>query len=172
MTKLKLRGIVGNLIMFVFSTLGLALMALPMYQTITNLVGENKTIYSSSVFEYMGYFGDKSMTQNHTIALVFFLLFAIVAAVVMVLSIVGLVGAILGNKKLNMAIVNQALSVALVVLGLLGLIFTVVYISNDIKFITDDIKNGACAGSILPMCMAIFGTVGAFVVPANKKAKK
>ena len=167
----KLRGIVGNVIMIVFAALALSFLALPMVQTIGKniLTGEALPAeYGSSVFASMGELGSKGMPNNLTAALVFYLLLAIVACVVIVLGVISLVGAILGNKKLNMSIVNQALCVALTLLGLLGIIFTVLYVNKDLPA-SELVKISACAGAILPMCMGLFATVGAFVSPINKK---
>lgn len=154
----KLRGIVGNAIVLLFSVFALAFMAMPMYAS--------KLVNSSSVFEAMGDIG--SEIYNHSfgemrVALIFFLILAIVACVLIITSIVGLVGAVMGKKQLNMTLINRILSIVLVVLGLLGLIFAVVAV-KDVEALT------VSGGSVLPMVFAIFAIIGAFVAPSKKKA--
>lgn len=164
----KLRGIVGNSIVLLFSIFALAFMALP-YSAVTMTV-ESISIRREgmSVFEAMGHIADVSDAAGKT-SLVFFILVAVVACVLIVTSIVGLVGAIMGKKQLNMTLVNRVLSIVLVVLALVALITAVVYVSTG-NGIVSGMKTSVSGGSVLPMVFAIFTVVGAFVATTKKKS--
>lgn len=165
----KLMGILGNTLTMVFAVLALALMALPMMQVITTTGSLSNTEAGPSVFEYLGRMGDvEGITLG---ALVMFLLVAIFASLLIVSSIVGLVGAIIGNKKLNMTLVNKILALVLVAVALVGLILTIVNgVENSVEIGSTAIKVTAQAGAVLPLVFGLFATGCAFLTSSKKKA--
>lgn len=165
----KLMGILGNTLTMVFAVLALALMALPMMQMTTTAGTLSNTEAGPSVFEYLGHMGDvEGITLG---ALVMFLLVAIFASLLIVSAIVGLVGAIIGNKKLNMTLVNRILAFVLVAVALVGLILTIVNgVENSVEIGSTAIKVTAQAGAVLPLVFGLFATGCAFLTPSKKKA--
>lgn len=167
----KLMGILGNALTMVFAVLALALMALPMMQSTTRTIGDiSQTSSLGSVFENLGQIGEAEGLGLG--ALVMFLLVAIFASLLIVSSIVGLVGAIIGNKKLNMTLVNKILALVLVAVALVGLILTIVYGAENSLDYGDlgSIKIIAQAGAVLPLVFGLFATGCAFLTPSKKKA--
>ena len=166
----KLKGIIGNAIVLLFSVFALAFMALP-YSAVTTTLGNNVSrVEGSSVFEAMGQIADVT-DANAKASLVFFLLVAIVACVLIITSIVGIVGAIIGNKKLNMTFINRIVTLVLVALALVAMILAVAYTSSIGGGVgSASITSSVSAGSVLPLVFAILAVIGAFVAPTKKKA--
>ena len=169
----KLRGILGNALLLVFSVAGLAFMALPWSATRIWAGGEaTDAIDGASVFDAIGQIADADGTSKA--ALVFYLMFAIIACIVAITSIVSLVGVIIGNKKLNLTFYNRILSLVLLVFGLIAMICSIAYFA-DFSFITDTFggKSGTetivNGGAILPMICGALALVSAFIAPSKKK---
>lgn len=168
--KGKLMGIIGNAVTMIFAVCALALMALPMLALITPDVisGGSTRTSSDSVFSRMGNVSDADGTGKG--ALVMFILVAIVASLLIVSAIVGLVGVFMGNKKLNMSLVNKILALVLVVVALVAMILTIVYASDISKLSSAGIKTVADAGTVLPLVFGLFAVVGAFLTPSKKRS--
>lgn len=172
----KLRGILGNALLLVFSVAGLAFMAMPWSATRIWAGGEaTDAIDGASVFDAIGQIADADGTSKA--ALVFYLMFAIIACIVAITSIVSLVGVIIGNKKLNLTFYNRILSLVLLVFGLIAMICSIAAFA-DVSFVEDiEIlggKNGtemiAHGGAILPMICGLLALVSAFIAPSKKKS--
>lgn len=168
--KGKLMGIIGNAVTMIFAVCALALMALPMLALITPDVisGGSTRTSSDSVFSCMGNVSDADGTGKG--ALVMFILVAIVASLLIVSAIVGLVGVFMGNKKLNMSLVNKILALVLVVVALVAMILTIVYASDISKLSGAGIETVADAGTVLPLVFGLFAVVGAFLTPSKKRS--
>lgn len=165
----KLMGIIGNTLTMIFAVLALALMALPMVQVTTTAGGISATEAGASVFEYLGHIGDFEGVALG--ALVMFILVAIVASLLIVSSIVGIIGALVGNKKLNMTLVNKILALVLVAVALVGMILTIIYgAENSGEVGSLAVKITAQAGAVLPLVFGLFATGCAFLTPNKKKA--
>lgn len=170
----KLRGILGNALLLVFSVAGLAFMAMPWSATRIWAGGEaTDAIDGASVFDAIGQIADADGTSKA--ALVFYLMFAIIACIVAITSIVSLVGVIIGNKKLNLTFYNRILSLVLLVFGLIAMICSIAAFA-DASVVTDVLgsKNGyeitAHGGAILPMICGLLALVSAFIAPSKKKS--
>lgn len=168
--KGKLMGIIGNAVSMIFAVCALAFMALPMLaQIVPDVIsGGSKRISLDSVFSYMGNVSDADGTSKG--ALVMFILVAIVASLLIVSAIVGLVGVSMGNKKLNMSLVNKILALVLVVVALVAMILTIVYASDISKLSSAGIETVADAGTVLPLVFGLFAVVGAFLTPSKKRS--
>lgn len=168
--KGKLMGIIGNAVSMIFAVCALAFMALPMLaQIVPDVInGGSKRISLDSVFSYMGNVSDADGTSKG--ALVMFILVAIVASLLIVSAIVGLVGVFMGNKKLNMSLVNKILALVLVVVALVAMILTIVYASDISKLSSAGIEIVADAGTVLPLVFGLFAVVGAFLTPSKKRS--
>lgn len=168
--KGKLMGIIGNAVSMIFAVCALAFMALPMLaQIVPDVIsGGSKRISLDSVFSYMGNVSDADGTSKG--ALVMFILVAIVASLLIVSAIVGLVGVFMGNKKLNMSLVNKILALVLVVVALVAMILTIVYASDISKLSSAGIETVADAGTVLPLVFGLFAVVGAFLTPSKKRS--
>lgn len=168
--KGKLMGIIGNAVTMIFAVCALALMALPMLAQITPdvLSGGSKRTSLDSVFEQIGNISDTDGTKQA--ALVMFIFVAIIASLLIVSAIVGLVGVFMGNKKLNMSLVNKILALVLVVVALVAMILTIVYASDISKLSSAGIETVADAGTVLPLVLGLFAVVGAFLTPSKKRS--
>lgn len=173
--KGKLMGIIGNAVTMIFAVCALALMALPMLaQIVPDVIsGGSKRISLDSVFSYMGNVSDADGTSKG--ALVMFILVAIVASLLIVSAIVGLVGVFMGNKKLNMSLVNKILALVLVVVALVAMILTIAAAADGLfnfssSIIPASTKTVADAGAVLPLVFGLFAVVGAFLTPSKKRS--
>ena len=166
----KLMGIIGNAVTMIFAVCALAFMAMPMMALITTIGDKSTREAGSSVFASMGDISDADGTGKG--ALVMFILVAIVASLLIVSAIVGLVGVFMGNKKLNMSLVNKILALLLVVIALVGMILTIVYCADNSLDASGygSIKLVADAGAVLPLVFGLFAVVGAFLTPSKKRS--
>lgn len=167
----KLRGILGNALLLVFSVAGLAFMAMP-WNAQKTIIGDvvNETKEGLSVFDAIGNIADADPTKKA--ALAFYLMFAIVACIVALTSIVSLVGVIVGNKKLNLTFYNRILSLVLLVFGLIAMICSVAYFADIIRINVGGSGSETVAhgGAVLPMICGLLALVSAFIAPSKKKA--
>lgn len=166
-SKGKLRGIIGNGLVMVFAVLALALMALPIMQSTGKTTGITDSL--PSVFEYLGYISETDGIGCGT--LVMFILVAIFASLLILSSIVGLIGAAIGNKKLNTTVINRILAIVLTLVALIGMILTIAWAaesSGDIAGV--GVTYTAQAGAVLPLVFGLFATGCAFLTPSKKKA--
>lgn len=170
--KGKLMGIIGNAVTMIFAVCALALMALPMLAQISTIADKTDRTSLDSVFSYMGNVSDADGTSKG--ALVMFILVAIVASLLIVSAIVGLVGVFMGNKKLNMSLVNKILALVLVVVALVAMILTIAAAADGLNFsgsiIPASTKTVADAGAVLPLVFGLFAVVGAFLTPSKKRS--
>ncbi len=152
----KLRGIIGNGLILLFSICTLGFMALPMLSV-------SSTSQSlGSVFDYMGEASSINNAKYQT-AVAFFIIVAIIACVLMITSIIGLVAAIISNKKLNMTLVNRIVTGVMAVFSLIALIVTVAFTGDTIGIVVN-------AGAIMPLIFSLFTVAGAIIAPSKKKA--
>lgn len=171
--KGKLMGIIGNAVTMIFAVCALALMALPMLAQISTIADKIDRTSLDSVFSYMGNVSDADGTSKG--ALVMFILVAIVASLLIVSAIVGLVGVFMGNKKLNMSLVNKILALVLVVVALVAMILTIAAAADGLfnfssSIIPASTKTVADAGAVLPLVFGLFAVVGAFLTPSKKRS--
>lgn len=168
----KLRGILGNALLLVFSVAGLAFMAMPWYaQKI--IIGDivDETTEGLSVFDAIGNIADADPTAKA--ALAFYLMFAIVACIVALTSIVSLVSVIIGKKSLNLTFYNRILSFVLLVFGLIAMICSIAVFADGLNFGISGIgetETVAHGGAILPMICGLLALVSAFIAPSKKKS--
>ena len=166
-------GIIGNAVTLIFADCALALMALPMLAQISTIADKTDRTSLDSVFSYMGNVSDADGTSKG--ALVMFILVAIVASLLIVSAIVGLVGVFMGNKKLNMSLVNKILALVLVVVALVAMILTIAAAADGLfnfssSIIPASTKTVADAGAVLPLVFGLFAVVGAFLTPSKKRS--
>ena len=171
--KGKLMGIIGNAVTMIFAVCALALMALPMLAQISTIADKTDRTSLDSVFSYMGNVSDADGTSKG--ALVMFILVAIVASLLIVSAIVGLVGVFMGNKKLNMSLVNKILALVLVVVALVAMILTIAAAADGLFNYSSSIipaatKTVADSGAVLPLVFGLFAVVGAFLTPSKKRS--
>lgn len=171
-SKGKIRGVLGNFAAMVFAVCSLAFMAMPMFAQITT-IGEGSGRSSlDSVFSCMGNVSDANDTYKG--ALVMFIIVAIIASLLILSTIIGLVGACMGNKKLNTSFISRVLAFVLIVVALVGMILTIVTASNGFSFsgsiIPASTKTVADAGAVLPLVFALLAIICTFIVPSKKKA--
>lgn len=171
--KLSIRGIIANSLLLIFAVAGIAFMAMSWVTLRTWAVGESSQRDGGSVFEAIKEISNADSTAK--VALVFFILFAIVAGVLILTSIVSLVGSIIKNKSLNLTLINRILSFILLVFGLVALICSVVYFT-DMTVVAEigGIKNGLefvpNGGAVLPMICGILALIVSFFAPSKKKS--
>lgn len=170
--KGKLMGIIGNAVTMIFAVCALAFMALPMLAQVSTIADRTDRTSLDSVFSYMGNVSDADGTGKG--ALVMFIIVAIVASLLIVSAIVGLVGVFMGNKKLNMSLVNKILALVLVVVALVAMILTIAAAADGLNFsgsiISASTKTVADAGAVLPLVFGLFAVVGAFLTPSKKRS--
>lgn len=163
----KLRGIIGNALILLFSICTLGFMALPMFSVIGKnvLTGETVSETLGSVFDYMGEIGKNGMDSKLQGSLALFIIVAILACALMITSIVGLVAVFTKNKKLNMTLVNRIVTALMTVLALVAMILAVACTDKS-----EIVSTAVNAGAIMPLVFSLFTVAGAIVAPSKKKA--